>query len=182
MVKPKHVQTVPIVIASENANGATSAITHKRKSHPPVSKMVMTAIESLNEKKGSSLHAIKKYLDNIYKVDSNKLSSFIKKFIKTSVNNKLLIQTSGKGANGSFKLSALAKNPSNLKKYVIRKKTQVNTVEDNNIVDKNNNDKTIFKLKKKYENDDIEVSTVAEPSTSSVGVIKKKINTRFSKK
>lgn len=178
MVKQKRVGTssskasVPLIeIASENESGAPSVVARKR--NPPVSVMVMSAIEILNEKKGSSLHAIKKYLVNIYKVDSNRLSPFIKKFIKTSVINKLLIQTSGKGANGSFRLSALTKNPSNAKKYVIQKKTKVTVVADNNI-DDNNNDKTVLKSKKVHGN-----TLVAEPSTSSV--IKKRINTKSKK-
>ena len=41
-----------------------------------------------------------------YKVDSEKLSPFIKKYLKTAVASGELVQTKGKGASGSFKLAA----------------------------------------------------------------------------
>lgn len=80
-----------------------------KSNHPPVSEMVVSAIKILKERNGSSLQAIKKYLIINYKVDTDKLSPFIKKFIKLNVTSGQLIQTKGKGASGSFKLSALAK-------------------------------------------------------------------------
>ncbi len=75
-------------------------------SHPPTSQMVTAAIKSLKERGGSSLQAIKKYIAANYKVDVEKLSPFIKKFLKSAVVSGALVQTKGKGANGSFKLSA----------------------------------------------------------------------------
>jgi hypothetical protein len=71
--------------------------------------MVAKAISSLKERGGSSLQAIKKYIAANYKVDSEKLSPFIKKYLKTAVASGELVQTKGKGASGSFKL-AVAKN------------------------------------------------------------------------
>jgi hypothetical protein len=68
--------------------------------------MVGNAIRSLKERGGSSLQAIKKYIAANYKVDSEKLSPFIKKYLKSAVASGELVQTKGKGASGSFKLAA----------------------------------------------------------------------------
>jgi hypothetical protein len=74
--------------------------------HPRTSEMVVNAIKSLKERGGSSLQAIKKYIAANYKVDSEKLSPFIKKYLKTAVAAGEVVQTKGKGASGSFKLAA----------------------------------------------------------------------------
>ena len=73
--------------------------------HPRTSDMVDAAIVALKEKGGSSLQAIKKYITATYKIDAEKLSPFIKKYLKSAVVGKKLVQTKGKGASGSFKLS-----------------------------------------------------------------------------
>ncbi|EDW43631.1 GM11481 [Drosophila sechellia] len=78
-------------------------------SHPPTQQMVDASIKNLNERGGSSLLAIKKYITATYKCDAQKLAPFIKKYLKSAVVNGKLIQTKGKGASGSFKLSASAK-------------------------------------------------------------------------
>ncbi|XP_026470209.1 histone H1-III-like [Ctenocephalides felis] len=71
--------------------------------------MVNNAIKSLKERGGSSLQAIKKYMSANYKIDAEKMSTFIKKYLKSAVQAGTLIQTKGKGASGSFKLAANAK-------------------------------------------------------------------------
>jgi hypothetical protein len=68
--------------------------------------MVGNAIRSLKERGGSSLQAIKKYIAAKYKVDSEKLSPFIKKYLKSAVTSGELVQTMGTGASGSFRLAA----------------------------------------------------------------------------
>lgn len=73
--------------------------------HPPTSEMVNSAIKNLKERGGSSLQAIKKYVSANYKVDAEKLAPFIKKYLKAAVVSGGLVQTKGKGASGSFKLS-----------------------------------------------------------------------------
>ena len=75
-------------------------------SHPKTSDMVNAAVKNLKERNGSSLQAIKKYIAANYKVDVNKLAPFIKKAVKTGVTSGKLVQVKGKGASGSFKLSA----------------------------------------------------------------------------
>lgn len=74
-------------------------------SHPRTSEMVNNAIKSLKERGGSSLQAIKKYVSANYKVDAEKLSPFIKKYLKSAVASGALLQPKGKGASGSFKLA-----------------------------------------------------------------------------
>lgn len=108
---------------------ASSAVKKQRvkPTHPPTSEMVNNAVKSLKERGGSSLQAIKKYLANNYKIDSDKLSPFIKKYLKSAVTNGTLIQTKGKGASGSFKLAAAAKSKSTVDKTV-EKKVKKSTV------------------------------------------------------
>ncbi|XP_058827240.1 uncharacterized protein LOC131687205 [Topomyia yanbarensis] len=79
--------------------------------HPPVNDMVLAAIKTLKERNGSSLQAIKKYIAANYKCDVAKLSTFIKKALKSGVEKGKLIQTKGTGASGSFKIKADAKKP-----------------------------------------------------------------------
>lgn len=74
--------------------------------HPPTQHMVDASITNLKERGGSSLLAIKKYITATYKCDAQKLAPFIKKYLKSAVANGKIIQTKGKGASGSFKLSA----------------------------------------------------------------------------
>lgn len=76
-----------------------------KSSHPPTSEMVNAAIRELKDRKGSSLQAIKKYIGSTYKVDGEKLAPFIKRYLKSAVTSGAVVQTKGKGASGSFKLS-----------------------------------------------------------------------------
>jgi len=73
---------------------------------PRTSEMMVNAIKSLKERGGSSFQGIKSYIATNYKVDSEKLSPFIKKYLKTAVASGQLVQTKGKGASGSFLLAA----------------------------------------------------------------------------
>ena len=50
--------------------------------HPPAAVMVATAIESLKERSGSSLQAIKKYIAANYNVDMDRQLPFIKRALK----------------------------------------------------------------------------------------------------
>lgn len=77
--------------------------------HPRTSDMVNAAVKNLKERGGSSLQAIKKYISANYKVDAEKLAPFIKKYLKSAVTTGALVQTKGKGASGSFKLSTAEK-------------------------------------------------------------------------
>lgn len=105
--------TAPVVAASPTSASTTAvkkaAAPKKAKTkptHPPTSEMVCNAIKSLKERGGSSLQAIKKYVAANYKVDAEKVSPFIKKYLKSAVTSGVLVQTKGKGASGSFKLAS----------------------------------------------------------------------------
>jgi histone H1/5 len=86
--------------------------------HPKVADMVNEAITNLKERGGSSLQAIKKHIGTKHKVDMDRLTPFIRKYLKSAVVSGALIQTKGKGASGSFKLSAgqKTKEPGKAKK------------------------------------------------------------------
>jgi 3-oxoacyl-ACP reductase-like protein len=75
--------------------------------HPRTSEMVANAIKSLKERGGSSLQAIKKYIAANYKVDSEKLSPFIKKYLKTAVTSGELVQAKGREPPGRSRLKKL---------------------------------------------------------------------------
>ncbi|XP_055645303.1 histone H1-like [Toxorhynchites rutilus septentrionalis] len=88
----------------------------KSATHPPVNEMVLAAIKTLKERNGSSLQAIKKYIGANYKCDVAKLSTFIKKSLKSGVEKGNLVQTKGSGASGSFKIKSKDKKPEGEKK------------------------------------------------------------------
>ncbi|CAH1392088.1 unnamed protein product [Nezara viridula] len=100
--------TTPATPKAKKGKGAASTGAKKPKtapSHPPVSQMVTAAIKSLKERGGSSTQAIKKYISSTYKIDAEKKSHFIKKYLVSAVASGSLVQTKGKGASGSFKLA-----------------------------------------------------------------------------
>ncbi|EEC04246.1 histone, putative [Ixodes scapularis] len=80
--------------------------------HPKVSAMVTASISALKERGGSFLRAIKKYMSANYEVDVDKLSPFIRKYLKPAVAVGALVQTKGKEATGPFKLLAKSDKPS----------------------------------------------------------------------
>lgn len=73
--------------------------------HPPVASMVKAAIKALKERNGSSVQAIKKYIQSNYTVEIEKITPFIRKYLKSGVTKGDLVQAKGKGASGSFKLN-----------------------------------------------------------------------------
>lgn len=101
------------------AKAAKAKVPRTKPTHPPTNEMVQGAIKGLKERGGSSLIAIKKYIAANYKVDVEKLAPFIKKALKTGVTSGSLVQTKGKGASGSFKLSSAAAKPA--KKPAVKK-------------------------------------------------------------
>lgn len=84
---------------------AKKPVAEKTRAHPPASEMVVAAITALNDKKGSSLAAIKKYIAGHFVCDVDRQATFIRKFIKSAVEKNTLVRTRGVGASGSFKLA-----------------------------------------------------------------------------
>lgn len=80
----------------------------KPSAHPPVADMVVAAIKALNDRKGTSGVAIKKYIAANYKVDMVRMAPFIRKSLKTGVTSGRLVQKSGTGAAGRFRLGKTA--------------------------------------------------------------------------
>lgn len=99
--------------AKKTAAVAKKAASPKVRAHPPTSEMVVAAIQALNDKKGSSLQSIKKYIAGHFVCDMEKQALFIRKFLKAAVEKNTLVRTKGVGAAGSFKLtkSEPAKKP-----------------------------------------------------------------------
>ncbi|CAG5053225.1 unnamed protein product [Parnassius apollo] len=85
--------------------------------------MIHQALTDLKSRKGTSLYAIKKYIDEKYNVDIKKINNIIKKLIKAEVEAGVIIQTKGVGASGSFKL-VVGKDKVEKKKEKIKKLVQ----------------------------------------------------------
>lgn len=99
--------SAPVAAATpkKKVKGAVAKKPKNAPSHPKVSEMVIESIANLKERGGSSLQAIKKHIGANNKVDLDRLTPFIKKYLKAAVASGALVQTKGKGATGSFKLS-----------------------------------------------------------------------------
>merc|ERR1712212_543129 len=87
----------------------------KKSEHPSSAVMVTAAVKTLDDKKGSSLPAIKKYIAANYRVDVVKLSLYIRKAIKKLIADKKLIQV-----KGSYK-AAKEEKPKKVKKPEAKK-------------------------------------------------------------
>ncbi|XP_071746649.1 histone H1-like [Lepeophtheirus salmonis] len=123
-------------MASTSATLKKTSIKSKDGSKVPTSSMmVMTAIKALADRKGSSLIAIKKYISAHFKVDMVKRAPFICKAVRSAVEKGELVQTKGKGASGTFKLSITSKSkvvkavktPKSPKKSAEKKSTKSKT-------------------------------------------------------
>jgi len=120
-------------MASKKSNNTagTSSTTVATQARPPsgssrathkmtFAKMIIVAIKEQNERGGSSLQSIKKFLKDRYLVNIEESGAHIRKSLCRLVEEKKLLQTSGIGANGSFKLPpekkvrTLPKNPLSL--------------------------------------------------------------------
>ncbi|XP_064075604.1 histone H1.1, embryonic-like [Vanessa tameamea] len=123
--------------------------------------MINQALIDLKSRKGTSLYAIKKYLEEKYHVDVEKNNYLIKKYLKASVEIGTIVQTKGVGATGSFKL-AVGKDKLEKTKKKKEKKSE--------ITEKSKPEKT--KTKKKVESND-ESKKVAKKMPKKVEISKK---------
>ena len=101
--------------------------------HPKFNEMVVSAISSLKERKGSSRNAILKYISANYKLGTNdkKINSNLKTCLRNGVSIGLLNQVKGTGASGSFKVAV---QPKPVKKVVAPKKIEAKKTSVNKIV------------------------------------------------
>ncbi|XP_033223081.1 histone H1-like [Belonocnema kinseyi] len=111
----KVVSAVPVVATPKKVAVPKMAKPKTKPSHPSTADMVNAAIKELKERNGSSLQAIKKYIAVTYKVDTDKLAPFIRKYLKSAVASGKLVQRKGKGASGSFKLAVKDSKPKAVK-------------------------------------------------------------------
>ena len=94
------------VAAAAPAKKAALQLKKSSGAHPATSVMIKSAITALGDKKGSSLAAIKKYVNGNYHVDIVKISPFICKALKKGVESKNLVQI-----KRSYKLAKEVEKP-----------------------------------------------------------------------
>jgi histone H1/5 len=95
---------------AKSASAAKTGVVKKAKAdHPAWAEMITNAVKALNERGGSSVAAIKKYMMANYKIEADKATPFMRRGIKAALANGSLVQAKGKGLTGSFKLGAGAK-------------------------------------------------------------------------
>jgi len=73
--------------------------------HQPWAIMITEAVTSLNERGGSSLPAIKKFVLSHNDVDDKQLTPHMRRGMNAALATGKLVQVKGHGLNGSFKLS-----------------------------------------------------------------------------
>merc|ERR1712183_658534 len=86
---------------------AKAKATKKPATHPKYAEMISEAVENLAAKKGSSKLAIVKYIQANFKVGDN-AGTCVRLSLKRMVAAGDLVQVTGVGANGSFKLKKKA--------------------------------------------------------------------------
>ncbi len=92
------------------AKPAAKTAPKKVADHPPFAVMVKAAVANLKARKGSSRQAIYKYVRENYKVSDN-CSVHLRKALIKGVASGELVQASGAGASGCFKLAVVEKKP-----------------------------------------------------------------------
>lgn len=105
-------ETAPVVqpMRSLNKLPEVKPAVEQSKKAKTTGEMILQALAELNERNGLSLQAIKKYLSDNFGVNTEKTGWAIRKYLVKSVSDGVLVRTKGKGASGSFRLSAKAKN------------------------------------------------------------------------
>ena len=89
--------------------------------HPTYKEMIVAAIGSLKERKGSSRQAIGKYIQANYKV-GDLVGKHLKSGLKRALAAGVIKQATGKGASGSFKLVDKKAEPKKPKKKKVAAK------------------------------------------------------------
>ena len=67
--------------------------------------MISCALGAMKERKGTSRQKIQKYIVDTYKLDLSASNSHLKRALTSGVEKGAFLQTTGKGASGSFKLA-----------------------------------------------------------------------------
>ncbi|KAG5670769.1 hypothetical protein PVAND_001010 [Polypedilum vanderplanki] len=105
----------------------------KQKNHPDTKKMVLTAMEKIDEKNsGVSFASIKKYVFANYNVGESYLQ-YLKKFINKALVTEMLTHKKGKGLNGSLKINKKMKEKNKTTKLaskIAEKKSEITKKSD----------------------------------------------------
>lgn len=94
----------------------------KKAEHPTYRKMISSALGAMKERKGTSRQKIQKFIADTYKLDLTASNSHLKRALTSGVTKGAFLQTTGKGASGSFKLAPMpAAGPKRRTKKVAKK-------------------------------------------------------------
>ena len=94
----------------------------KKAEHPTYREMISSALGAMKERKGTSRQKIQKYIADTYKLDLSASNSHLKRALTSGVTKGAFLQTTGKGASGSFKLAPMpAAGPKKRTKKVAKK-------------------------------------------------------------
>merc|ERR1711931_241168 len=91
------------VKVSKRPSGKTAST--KKAEHPTYREMISCALGAMKERKGTSRQKIQKYIVDTYKLDLSASNSHLKRALTSGVEKGAFLQTTGKGASGSFKLA-----------------------------------------------------------------------------
>lgn len=101
--------------SSENREARSSSIAESQpfnQHQPTFVKMVIEAVEALNDRKGSSMVKICKWIESKYDIDTSSKSNmnYIKKALKKALTEENLVKATGKPSSltGSFRLPSVA--------------------------------------------------------------------------
>ena len=109
----------PAPAASARSSKRPSA---KKAEHPTYREMISSALGAMKERKGTSRQKIQKYIADTYKIDLSASNSHLKRALTSGVTKGAFLQTTGKGASGSFKLAPMpAAGPKKRTKKVAKK-------------------------------------------------------------
>ena len=98
---------------------AKTKAVNKVPTHPKYSDMVVSAITTLKERKGSSRQAILKHIIATYELDEKVAAVHLKVAFRRDVEKGTLKQVKGVGASGSFKV--VKAEPKKPKKAAVKK-------------------------------------------------------------
>src|SRR5687768_6291178 len=104
-------KSVPVLAAVKKSKEEPTKKKEVVGDHPKTSEMVLNAVKTLKDRKGSSLQAIKKFIGANYNFDPSKYGTLVNKTIKKLVETGSLSQVKGTGANGSFKIASVQNKP-----------------------------------------------------------------------
>ena len=112
------------VKVSKRPSGKTAST--KKAEHPTYREMISCALGAMKERKGTSRQKIQKYIVDTYKLDLSASNSHLKRALTSGVEKGAFLQTTGKGASGSFKLAKvvpmISAGPKRRKKKAAAKK------------------------------------------------------------